>query len=82
MIQEMNKIAIIHLYILGFEDELNNFVLGLTKSIIFSDIGYFVCVNVCDCISTKPDFSINLISSQFKYPSILFNSSNEILLFQ
>ncbi len=31
MIQELNKIAIIHLYILGFEDELNNFVLGLTN---------------------------------------------------
>jgi hypothetical protein len=31
MIQELNKIAIIHLYILGFEDELNNFTLGLTN---------------------------------------------------
>jgi len=28
MIQELNKIAIIHLYILGFEDELNNFQLA------------------------------------------------------
>jgi hypothetical protein len=27
----LNKIAIIHLYILGFEDELNNFTLGLTN---------------------------------------------------
>tara|TARA_R110002153_G_scaffold98128_2_gene233106 strand:- start:63 stop:1484 length:1422 start_codon:yes stop_codon:yes gene_type:complete len=31
MIQELNKIAIIHLYILGFEDELQNFTLGLTN---------------------------------------------------
>jgi len=31
MIQELNKIAIIHLYILGFEEELNNFQLMLTN---------------------------------------------------
>jgi hypothetical protein len=31
MIAEMNKIAIIHLYLLGFEDELQNFTLGLTN---------------------------------------------------
>jgi len=31
MIQELNKIAIIHLYMLGMEDELNNFTLGLTN---------------------------------------------------
>src|SRR6056300_41409 len=31
MIQELNKIAIIHLYILGFEEELNNFQLFLTN---------------------------------------------------
>jgi hypothetical protein len=29
MLAEMNKIAIIHLFLLGFEDELNNFTLGL-----------------------------------------------------
>jgi len=31
VIQELNKIAIIHLYVLGFEDELENFSLGLTN---------------------------------------------------
>tara|TARA_R110000868_G_scaffold60825_11_gene185260 strand:- start:4794 stop:6659 length:1866 start_codon:yes stop_codon:yes gene_type:complete len=31
MIQELNKIAIIHLYILGFHDELNNFKLSLNN---------------------------------------------------
>jgi len=31
IISELNKIAIIHLYLLGFDDELNNFVLGLTN---------------------------------------------------
>jgi len=31
MIQELNKIAIIHLYILGFEEELSNFKITLTN---------------------------------------------------
>ena len=31
MVQELNKIAIIHLFILGFHDELNNFTLNLTN---------------------------------------------------
>ncbi|MFM7986837.1 MAG: portal protein, partial [Candidatus Fonsibacter sp.] len=31
MLQELNKIAIIHLFLLGFEDELENFVLTLTN---------------------------------------------------
>lgn len=31
MIQELNKIAIIHLYILGLTDDLNNFALNLTN---------------------------------------------------
>ena len=31
MVAEMNKIAIIHLFLLGFEDELSNFTLSLTN---------------------------------------------------
>ena len=31
MIAELNKIAIVHLFLLGFEDELGNFTLGLTN---------------------------------------------------
>jgi hypothetical protein len=31
MIAELNKIAIVHLFLLGFEDELQNFTLGLTN---------------------------------------------------
>lgn len=38
MIQELNKIAIIHLYMLGLEDELNNFTLGLTNPSTQSDL--------------------------------------------
>jgi hypothetical protein len=38
MISEMNKIAIIHLFLLGFEDELNNFTLGLTNPSTQADL--------------------------------------------
>mgnify|MGYP003636198681 FL=1 len=38
MIQELNKIAVIHLYILGFEDELDNFTLGLTNPSTQADL--------------------------------------------
>jgi hypothetical protein len=31
MLQEMNKIAIIHLFLLGFEEEVSNFTLSLTN---------------------------------------------------
>jgi hypothetical protein len=31
MLQELNKIAIIHLFLLGFEDEMSNFTLSLTN---------------------------------------------------
>jgi len=38
MIQELNKIAIIHLFLLGFEDELSNFTLGLTNPSTQADL--------------------------------------------
>jgi hypothetical protein len=38
MVQELNKIAIIHLFILGFEDELTNFTLGLTNPSTQADL--------------------------------------------
>ena len=38
IIQELNKIPIIHLYVLGFEDELENFSLGLTNPSTQSDL--------------------------------------------
>ena len=38
MISELNKIAIIHLFLLGFEDELNNFTLGLTNPSTQADL--------------------------------------------
>jgi hypothetical protein len=38
LIQELNKIALVHLYLLGLEDELNNFSLGLTNPSAQSDL--------------------------------------------
>jgi hypothetical protein len=38
MIQEMNKIAIIHLFILGFEEEIGNFTLSLTNPSTQADL--------------------------------------------
>ena len=38
MIQELNKIAIVHLFLLGFEDELENFTLGLTNPSTQADL--------------------------------------------
>ena len=38
MVSELNKIAIIHLFLLGFEDEISNFTLGLTNPSTQSDL--------------------------------------------
>ena len=38
MIQEMNKIAIIHLFLLGFEEEISNFSLSLTNPSTQADL--------------------------------------------
>jgi hypothetical protein len=38
MLAELNKIAIVHLFLLGFEDELSNFTLGLTNPSTQADL--------------------------------------------
>jgi hypothetical protein len=38
LVQELNKVALIHLYLLGLEDELNNFNLTLTNPSAQSDL--------------------------------------------
>jgi hypothetical protein len=38
MLAEMNKIAIVHLFLLGFEDELSNFTLGLSNPSTQADL--------------------------------------------
>jgi hypothetical protein len=38
LIQELNKVALVHLYLLGMEDELNNFTLSLSNPSAQSDL--------------------------------------------
>jgi len=38
MVAELNKIAIVHLFLLGFEDELDNFTLGLSNPSTQADL--------------------------------------------
>jgi hypothetical protein len=38
MLQELNKIAIVHLFLLGFEEEIANFTLGLTNPSTQADL--------------------------------------------
>ena len=38
MLQELNKIAIVHLFLLGFEEEISNFTLGLTNPSTQADL--------------------------------------------
>ena len=38
MVQELNKIAIVHLFLLGFEEEISNFTLGLTNPSTQADL--------------------------------------------
>jgi len=38
MVSELNKVAIIHLFLLGFEDEISNFTLGLTNPSTQADL--------------------------------------------
>ena len=38
MLQELNKVAIIHLFLLGFEEEISNFTLGLTNPSTQADL--------------------------------------------
>ena len=38
MVAELNKIAIVHLFLLGFEDELGNFTIGLTNPSTQADL--------------------------------------------
>lgn len=56
MIQELNKIAIIHLYLLGFEEDLGNFTLSLNNPSSASEMLEI------DQMITKADAYIKLVS--------------------
>jgi len=84
MIQELNKIAIIHLYLLGFEDELNNFTLGLTNPSTQADLlkveQWQSKIQLYRDATTDPGNGILPVSSSWAKKHILGFSDEEIKL--
>ena len=84
MIQELNKIAIIHLYILGFEDELSNFTLALTNPSTQADLlkveQWQQKIQLYRDATTDPGNGILPVSSSWAKKHILGFSDEEIKL--
>ena len=84
MIQELNKIAIIHLFILGFEDELTNFTLGLTNPSTQADLlkieNWKEKVLLYKDAVSDPGNGIQPVSSSWAKKHILGFSDEEIKL--
>jgi hypothetical protein len=84
MVQELNKIAIIHLYILGFEDELQNFTLGLTNPSSQADLlkveQWQQKIQLYRDATTDPGNGILPVSSSWAKKHILGFSDEEIKL--
>lgn len=85
LIQELNKIAIIHLFILGLEDELNNFSLSLTNPSAQSDLLRIEqwkekILLYKDATSDQSNLGILPVSHTFAKKNILGMSDNEIIL--
>jgi hypothetical protein len=84
MLQELNKIAIIHLFLLGFEDELNNFSLALTNpstqaDLMKIDVWKEKIALYRDAV-TDPGNGIQAVSSSWAKKHILGFSDEEIKL--
>lgn len=85
LIQELNKIALIHLYLLGLEDELSNFTLSLTNPSAQSDllrieqwkekIGLYK-----DATSDQSQIGILPVSHTWAKKNILGMSDSEVIL--
>lgn len=85
LIQELNKIALIHLYILGFEDDLQNFTLGLTNPSAQSDLlrleQWKEKISLYkDATSDQSQIGILPVSHTFAKKTILGMSDSEVLL--
>ena len=84
MIQELNKIAVIHLYILGFEDELDNFTLGLTNPSTQADLlkieQWTQKISLYRDAVSDPGNGIQPVSSSWAKKHILGFSDEEIKL--
>ena len=85
LVQELNKIALIHLYLLGLEDELENFSLGLTNPSAQSDLlrieAWKEKVTLYkDATSDQSQVGILPVSHTWAKKNILGMSDNEVLL--
>ncbi len=85
LIQELNKIALIHLYLLGLEDELHNFSLSLTNPSSQSDLLKIEqwkekITLYKDATSDNSQLGILPVSHTWAKKNILGFSDNEVIL--
>ena len=85
LIQELNKIALLHLMLLGFEDELNNFSLSLTNPSSQSDLLKIEqwkekITLYKDATSDQSQLGILPVSHTWAKKNILGMSESEVLL--
>jgi hypothetical protein len=82
MVQELNKIAIVHLFLLGFEDELSNFTLGLTNPSTQADLlkidVYKEKILLYKDLVSDPGNGIQAVSSTWAKKHIFGFSDDEI----
>ena len=85
LIQELNKIALVHLYLLGLEDELNNFTLSLTNPSAQSDLLRIEqwkekITLYKDATSDQSQIGIQPVSHTWAKKNILGMSDNDVIL--
>ena len=85
LIQELNKIALVHLYLLGLEDELTNFTLSLTNPSAQSDLlrieQWKEKVTLYkDATSDQSQVGIQPVSHTWAKKNILGMSDNDVIL--
>lgn len=85
IIQELNKIALVHLFLLGLEDELNNFTLSMTNPSGQSDLLRIEqwkekITMYKDATSDQSQMGILPVSHTWAKKNILGMSDNEIIL--
>jgi len=85
LIQELNKVALIHLYLLGMEDELNNFQLSLSNPSTQSDLlkieSWKEKITLYkDATSDQSQIGILPVSHTWAKKNILGFSDNDVIL--
>jgi hypothetical protein len=85
LIQELNKIALIHLYLLGLEDDLDNFTLSLTNPSAQSDLLRIEqwkekILLYKDATSDQSQIGILPVSHSWAKKNILGMSDTEVIL--